>query len=96
MEETMEARMTHPVMVLPDAMNALLALSKAAQSGTIAPTMHQLIHLRVSQINGCSVCVDMHSRELKAEGEPEARILTLAAWRGRRRTSPAPSGPRSR
>jgi AhpD family alkylhydroperoxidase len=81
MEETMEARMTHPVMVLPDAMNALLALSKAAQSGTIAPTMHQLIHLRVSQINGCSVCVDMHSRELKNLGEEDKRIWGVGAWR---------------
>ncbi|MGZ4312382.1 MAG: carboxymuconolactone decarboxylase family protein, partial [Solirubrobacteraceae bacterium] len=34
-----------------------------------------------SQINGCSVCVDMHSRELKAAGEPDERILTVAAWR---------------
>ncbi len=77
----MEARMTHPVMVLPDAMNALLALSKAAQSGTVAPTMHQLIHLRVSQINGCSVCVDMHSRELKNLGENDERIWGVGAWR---------------
>ena len=50
----MQARMTHPVMVLPDAMKALLALSKAAQSGTVPDTTHKLIHLRVSQINGCS------------------------------------------
>jgi AhpD family alkylhydroperoxidase len=77
----MEARMTHPVMVLPDAMNALLALSKAAQSGTIPPTMHQLIQLRVSQINGCSVCVDMHARELKNLGEQDERIWGVGAWR---------------
>ena len=58
----MQARMTHPVMVLPDAMKALLALSKAAQSGTVPDTTHKLIHLRVSQINGCSLCVDMQPR----------------------------------
>jgi AhpD family alkylhydroperoxidase len=81
MEEMMEARMTHPVMVLPDAMKALLALSKAAQSGTIPPTMHQLIQLRVSQINGCSVCVDMHARELKSLGEKDERIWGIGAWR---------------
>jgi AhpD family alkylhydroperoxidase len=80
-EDTMQARMTHPVMVLPDAMTALLALSKAAQSGTVAPTMHQLIHLRVSQINGCSVCVDMHARELKNLGETDERIWGVGAWR---------------
>lgn len=77
----MEARMSHPVMVLPDAMNALLALSKAAQSGTVPPTMHQLIQLRVSQINGCSVCVDMHARELKNLGEKDERIWGIGAWR---------------
>ena len=77
----MQARMTHPVMVLPDAMTALLALSKAAQSGTVPPTTHQLIHLRVSQINGCSVCVDMHARELKNSGENDQRIWGVGAWR---------------
>jgi AhpD family alkylhydroperoxidase len=77
----MKARMTHPVVVLPDAMSALLALSKAAQSDTVPPTMHQLIQLRVSQINGCSVCVDMHARELKDAGEPDERIWGVGAWR---------------
>ena len=76
-----QARMTHPVMVLPDAMKALLALSKAAQSGTVAQTTHPLIHLRVSQINGCSVCVDMHARELKEAGEKDERIWGVGAWR---------------
>ena len=77
----MQARMTHPVMVLPDAMKALLALSKAAQSGTVPDTTHKLIHLRVSQINGCSVCVDMHARELKDAGEKDERIWGVGAWR---------------
>ena len=77
----MQARMTHPVMVLPDAMKALLALSKAAQSGTVPDTTHKLIHLRVSQINGCSLCVDMHARELKDAGEKDERIWGVGAWR---------------
>jgi AhpD family alkylhydroperoxidase len=77
----MQARMTHPVMVLPDAMKALHALSKAAQSGTVPETTHMLIHLRVSQINGCSVCVDMHARELKDAGEKDERIWGVGAWR---------------
>ena len=77
----MQARMTHPVMVLPDAMSALLALSKSAQSGTVPPTTHHLIHLRVSQINGCSVCVDMHARELKDDGEKDEKIWGVGAWR---------------
>ena len=77
----MQARMTHPVMVLPDAMKALLALSKAANSSTVPDATHKLIHLRVSQINGCSVCVDMHARELKDAGEKEERIWGVGAWR---------------
>ena len=77
----MKARMTHPVMVLPEAMKALLALSHAAHCETLPPAMHQLIDLRVSQINGCSVCVDMHARELKNLGEKDERIWGVGAWR---------------
>lgn len=77
----MQARMINPVMVLPDAMKALLALGKAAQSGTVPVTTHKLIHLRVSQINGCSLCVDMHARELKEAGEKDERIWGVGAWR---------------
>jgi AhpD family alkylhydroperoxidase len=77
----MQARMTQPVIVLPDAMKALLALSKAAQSGTVPAATHTLIHLRVSQVNGCSVCVDMHARELKDAGENDERIWGVGAWR---------------
>lgn len=41
----------------------------------------KLIHLRASQINACSLCVDMHARELKKAGEKDERIFALAAWR---------------
>jgi len=47
----------------------------------VPETTAMLVVLRASQINGCSVCVDMHSRELKAAGEPDERIFTVAAWR---------------
>lgn len=77
----MQARMTHPVAVLLDAMQALLALSTAAQAGTVPATTHHLVHLRVSQINGCSPCVDMHARELKDEGTKDERIWGVGAWR---------------
>ena len=77
----MKARMTHPVAVLPDAMKALYALTKSAKSATIPETTNQLIDLRVSQINGCSVCVDMHARALKETGEPDEKIWGVGAWR---------------
>ena len=77
----MQARMTNPVLVLPDAMKALIALSRAAETGTVPAATHKLVHLRASQINGCGVCVDMHARELRKMGESDERIFGVAAWR---------------
>jgi len=77
----MEARMTHPLMLVPEAMKALIALGKSADKGGVpAPTI-LLVHLRASQINGCSLCVDLHSRELKEAGEKDERIFSVSAWR---------------
>ncbi len=77
----MQARMPNPVQVLPDAMAALVALSRAAEAGTVPPVTHKLVHLRASQINGCGVCVDMHARELREMGGSPERIAAVAAWR---------------
>ncbi len=77
----MPARMTNPVLVLPDAMKALIALSRAAETPTVPAATHKLVHLRASQINGCGVCVDMHARELRDLGESDERIFAVAAWR---------------
>ncbi|MBC2638457.1 MULTISPECIES: carboxymuconolactone decarboxylase family protein [unclassified Rhodococcus (in: high G+C Gram-positive bacteria)] len=77
----MKARMTNPAMIVPDAMTALLALGKATAKANVPPVTHALVHLRSSQINGCSVCVDMHARELEKEGETNERIFAVAAWR---------------
>lgn len=41
----------------------------------------KLVHLRASQINGCSVCVDMHSRELKNAGQTDERVFAVVTWR---------------
>lgn len=77
----MNARMSHPVAVLPDALTALVALSGAAEAGTVPAGTHKLVHLRASQINGCGVCVAMHAGELRRLGEPDERIDAVAAWR---------------
>jgi AhpD family alkylhydroperoxidase len=77
----MKARIDNPVMTFPQALEGLRQFSGAAQQSGLPPTLGMLVALRASQINGCSVCVDMHSRELKAAGEPDRRIHTLAAWR---------------
>lgn len=77
----MQARMKHPVFVIPDAMKALHALGKAATADGLPAVTCYLVHLRASQINGCSVCVDMHANELKQAGEDDRRIFAVAAWR---------------
>jgi AhpD family alkylhydroperoxidase len=79
--KTMQARMNNPAMILPQAMQALLALSEATENARISPQLREMIHLRASQINGCSVCVDMHAKGLKRSGETEERIFAVAAWR---------------
>ena len=77
----MQARMKHPALVLPDAMQALLAVDKATAQDGLPDVTRKLVHLRASQINSCSVCVDMHARELKQAGESDERIFAVAAWR---------------
>lgn len=77
----MQARMKNPVMILPDALQALYALNKSTEDKGVPFVLHQMAHLRASQINGCSVCVDMHARELKKAGESDDRINAVAAWR---------------
>jgi AhpD family alkylhydroperoxidase len=73
--------MKNPAIVLPAAMQALLALSKASEIDSLPSVTRKLVHLRASQINGCSVCVEMHSHELKTAGESDRRIWSVAAWR---------------
>ena len=77
----MQARMPHAVNIIPDAMKALLALGKSAENGRVPSRTIALVQLRASQINGCSVCVDLHWRQMKQAGETEERLMTLAAWR---------------
>jgi AhpD family alkylhydroperoxidase len=73
--------MKHPALVLPEAMQALLAVDKATVQDGLPDVTRKLVHLRASQINGCSVCVDMHARELKETGQSDERIFAVAAWR---------------
>jgi len=77
----MEARITNPAMSVPGAMDALLALSKSATKAGVPHRTLELLHLRASQINGCSVCVDMHSKGLQQAGETIERIFAVGAWR---------------
>ena len=77
----MEARMKNPVYVIPDAMKALHALKGATEQGGVPHATLALVELRASQINGCSVCVDMHARLMRKAGETDERLFAVAAWR---------------
>ncbi len=77
----MQARIENPAMTFPGALEALLKLRTSVGDAGIPETTHYLIEVRASQINGCGVCLDMHTRELKHAGEPDERIFTIATWR---------------
>jgi len=77
----MQARMKNPALVVPDAMQALMALGAATKKGVVPAKTLDLMHLRASQINGCSVCVDMHARISKNSGETDDRLFAVAAWK---------------
>lgn len=77
----MPARMKNPAMTIPGAMQALQTLAKSVEKAGLPKQTLELIHLRASQINGCSVCVDMHHRLLKDSGDSEERAFSVAVWR---------------
>jgi AhpD family alkylhydroperoxidase len=77
----MEARITHPVFVVPAALAALRTYDQASHGLGVPAETLEMLHLRASQINGCSVCVELHSNNLKKEGMSDERLFAVAAWR---------------
>jgi AhpD family alkylhydroperoxidase len=77
----MPARMKNPAMVLTDAMQPIQALYRATSGGGVPQATLELVHLRVSQVNGCSACVDAGARSAKKAGESDERLFAVAAWR---------------
>lgn len=77
----MQPRMKNPAMILTDAMQAIQALQSATGKGGVPSTTLDLVHLRASQINGCSVCVDSGARQAKKAGESDERLFAVAARR---------------
>jgi AhpD family alkylhydroperoxidase len=57
------------------------SLNRAVEEAPLPKTTRELVNLRVSQINGCGFCVDIHTKELAAVGEEAVRINLVAAWR---------------
>jgi AhpD family alkylhydroperoxidase len=67
--------------VAPDAVKALAATGPYIASCGLSPRLRALIELRVSQINGCAYCVDLHSQQARKAGEDQQRLDCLPVWR---------------
>lgn len=67
--------------VAPQAYRAMAALETYVRNSGLEEALILLLKLRVSQMNGCSYCIDMHSKDARANGESEQRLYALSAWR---------------
>lgn len=77
----MQPRIESPALTVPGALSGLQKLGAATRRTGVPATTLALVEARASQINGCSVCLDIHTRELRAAGEPDERIFMIGAWR---------------
>jgi AhpD family alkylhydroperoxidase len=75
----MKARVNY-VEADPKALPLLLAVEAHIKTSSLAPTLLHLVKMRASQINGCAFCLDMHSKDARADGETEQRLYSLDAW----------------
>jgi AhpD family alkylhydroperoxidase len=60
---------------------AMLALSAASAASGLERSLLELVRLRASQINHCAYCIDMHTKDARAQGETEQRLYLVGAWR---------------
>src|SRR5690606_13161102 len=67
--------------VSPKAIQAMMQLQKYVNGSSLEHSLLSLVKMRASQINGCAYCIDMHSKDARAEGETEQRLYALDAWR---------------
>lgn len=77
----MQARMTNPAFAIPEAMPAIQALIGSARKTELPPSLFDLVHLRVSQINSCAFCIDLGAREARKAGDDGERLFAISAWR---------------
>src|SRR5262245_27660025 len=75
------ARMSHPAMIVPGAMEALQGVGAAVAASSVPPRTIDLVNVRASQSNGCGVCLRGHLHSAKAHGESDERLAVLAGWR---------------
>jgi AhpD family alkylhydroperoxidase len=77
----MRERMKNPAVIIPGAMKAIQDLNAAIYQSSVPAAVLGLVHLRASQINGCSSCVEAGSCNAKRQGETDERLFAVAAWR---------------
>lgn len=77
----LKARMKNPGFLVEGAVPAIQALIASTQGAGLTPAVLHLSHLRASQINGCSFCVDIGTKHAKKEGETDERLHAVAGWR---------------
>ncbi len=77
----MSQRMTNPALLFPETFQAVQALGASSAKAELPEPTVDLVQLRASQINGCSLCVDLHARMAKKSGETDQRLFAVAAWR---------------
>ena len=65
----------------PQAYRAMAGLETYVRNSGLEPALLELVKMRASQINGCAYCLDMHSKDARAQGETEQRLYALNAWR---------------
>ena len=64
----------------PAAFKAMMAFQSYVNGSGLEPSLHELVKIRASQINGCAYCIDMHTKDARANGETEQRVYALDAW----------------
>jgi AhpD family alkylhydroperoxidase len=73
--------MKNPAMIISEAMQPIQSLKAASEKGGVPASTLDLVHLRASQINGCSVCVESGAKNAKKAGETDDRLFAVGAWR---------------
>jgi len=80
MSETMQPRLDYH-RVAPEALEAMYAVERYARKSGLEPKLLELVKVRASQINGCAYCIDMHTKDARAQGESEQRLYAVGVWR---------------
>jgi AhpD family alkylhydroperoxidase len=77
--------MNHPRLpwteISPKSYQAMAGVNGSLAKSTLGHSLMELVQTRVSQINGCAFCLDMHARDLRKHGETWQRLNSLSTWR---------------